>query len=119
MTDNQRKLDAYRQGNIEAATIIASDPVKYPPDSLLGQWAVMVLDQAVKTAIDTTVDAPAEIILADVAKYGGEEALVVVWARRVLERGDRLVAELKVRPGLEPAGPEQIGTCSTLLERQH
>jgi hypothetical protein len=46
----------------------------------------------------------AEIILADVAKYGGEGALVVLWARRVLERGDSLVAEIRERAGLEPAG---------------
>jgi hypothetical protein len=46
----------------------------------------------------------AEIILADVAKYGGEEALVVLWARRMLQRGDNLGAELKARAGLEPAG---------------
>lgn len=29
-----------------AARIIAADPVKYPPDSLLGKWAALVLEQA-------------------------------------------------------------------------
>jgi hypothetical protein len=32
--------------------------------------------------------AAAEII-GDVAKYGGEEALVVLWARQVLQSGDK------------------------------
>jgi hypothetical protein len=38
--------------------------------------------------------------MVDPEGYGGEEALVVVWARRVLQRGDSLVAELKARVGL-------------------
>jgi len=39
-----------------------------------------------------------------VAKNGVEGALIVIWARRVLQRGDSLVAELKGRAGLGPAG---------------
>jgi hypothetical protein len=43
----------------------------------------------------------AEIIRADVAKYGGEGALLVQWARTILRRSENLVAELKSRAGLE------------------
>jgi len=42
MTVSQRR-QTYQQGNIEAARIIASDPVKYPPESLPGIWAKMAL----------------------------------------------------------------------------
>jgi hypothetical protein len=42
MTSNQRKLDAYRAGNIEAARIIAADPVRYP--GIMQEWARMVLN---------------------------------------------------------------------------
>ena len=53
-TRHQRMVDRYEAGNIEAATIIASDPAKYPPDGLMGQWAALVLQRAkarpVKTA---------------------------------------------------------------------
>jgi hypothetical protein len=46
----------------------------------------------------------ARIILQDVERYGGEEALVVLWASRVLQRGESLVAKARKRAGLEPAG---------------
>ena len=45
-TRHHRAVDRYRAGNIEAATIIIADPVKYPPDSLLGEWAALVLQRA-------------------------------------------------------------------------
>jgi hypothetical protein len=57
-----------------------------------------------RSAFEAGYRAAAEIILADVAEYGGEGALLVLWAWRLLERGDSLVAELKARAGLEPAG---------------
>jgi hypothetical protein len=44
VTSSQRKADAYNAGNLEAARVIAADPVKYPPDSLPGIWAAMVLN---------------------------------------------------------------------------
>jgi hypothetical protein len=34
---------AFERANREAARIIATDPVKYPRDSLLGEWASLVL----------------------------------------------------------------------------
>ena len=43
-TTNLAKLEGYRAANLQAARIIASDPAKYPPDSLPGIWAQMVLD---------------------------------------------------------------------------
>jgi hypothetical protein len=46
----------------------------------------------------------ARIIASDPERCGGEEALVVLWARRVLQHGDSRIAELKERAGLEPAG---------------
>jgi hypothetical protein len=46
MTKNQRKLAAYQQANRETAEIIASDPRRYPPGSLLQEWAVRILEQA-------------------------------------------------------------------------
>jgi hypothetical protein len=42
----------------------------------------------------------AEIILGDVAKYRGEEALLDQCARAVLRPSDRVADELKVRAGL-------------------
>ena len=47
---------AFEAANLEAARIIAADPAKYPPDSLLGQWAAMVLDR--KTVVDTPAPGP-------------------------------------------------------------
>jgi hypothetical protein len=46
MIVNQRKLADYRTGNLVAAEIIASDPRRYPPGSLLQEWAVRILEQA-------------------------------------------------------------------------
>jgi hypothetical protein len=43
MTTVQQR-EEYRQANPEAARIIASDPVLYPPESLPGIWAKMVLN---------------------------------------------------------------------------
>jgi hypothetical protein len=43
MTATQKQLEAYRSSNVAAARIIASDPAKYPPDSLMGIVARMVL----------------------------------------------------------------------------
>jgi hypothetical protein len=60
-----------------------------------------------RSAFEAGNRAAAEIILADVAKHGGEGALVVLWARRVLQRGDSLVAEARERAGLEPGGPTE------------
>jgi hypothetical protein len=37
------KLETYRAANLEAARIIAADPVRYPPDSLMAICARMVL----------------------------------------------------------------------------
>lgn len=42
-TTNLAKLEGYRAANLQAARIIASDPAKYPPDSLPGIWARLVL----------------------------------------------------------------------------
>jgi hypothetical protein len=54
----------------------------------------------------------ARIILADVAKYGGQGALVVLWARQVIQGSDSLVAKTKARAGLDPAGQsEQKGAA--------
>lgn len=57
MTDNQRKLAAYRQANPEAARIVAADLVKYPPGSLMAEWAVKVLAWT-ETVIDPPVAGP-------------------------------------------------------------
>ena len=35
MTPNQRRLETYRQGNIEAALIVVADVERYPAGSLL------------------------------------------------------------------------------------
>ena len=43
MTANQRKLAEFEAGNRAAAEIIASNCMKYPPDSLLGHWAALTL----------------------------------------------------------------------------
>jgi hypothetical protein len=48
VTSKQLKIDRYRAGNIEAARIIAADPVKYLPGSLPAIWAEMVLNPPAK-----------------------------------------------------------------------
>jgi hypothetical protein len=48
MIANQRKLAAYRQSNLEAARIVAADPVKYP--GIMQEWAQLVLRQALKAS---------------------------------------------------------------------
>ena len=45
-TRHQRASDRYQARNIEAARIIVADPVKYPPNSLLGEWSRLVLQRA-------------------------------------------------------------------------
>jgi len=47
-------VDRYQAGSVEAAKIIIADPSKYPPGSLLGKWAAVVLLRARK---DGRVDA--------------------------------------------------------------
>lgn len=44
MTGNQRKVEFYREQNLECARIIAADPVNYQPGSLPAIWAAMVLN---------------------------------------------------------------------------
>jgi hypothetical protein len=44
----------------------------------------------------------AHIIAADPAKYGGEEALLVIWARRVLQGGVSIRGELAARACPQP-----------------
>ena len=56
MTDTQRKLAAYRRGNLEAARIVAADPERY--SGLMQEWAALVLSRAEKTTIDTPVAGP-------------------------------------------------------------
>jgi hypothetical protein len=46
MTSNQ--LEAYRAGNIEAALIIAADPVRYP--GVMQEWAAIVLSPPAERA---------------------------------------------------------------------
>jgi len=46
MTDHQRVAKRYADDNLTAATIIASNPVAYPPGSLMAQWADVVLSRA-------------------------------------------------------------------------
>jgi len=52
-TMHQKQLEAYQAANLEAARTIASDPVKYPPDSLPGIWARMVLTPSVEGTAPT------------------------------------------------------------------
>lgn len=47
MTTKQKITDRYDQGNLEAATIIASNPTLYPEGSLMSLWADVVLSRAV------------------------------------------------------------------------
>ena len=45
MTAVQRRLaEGFREANLECARIIAADPIKYPPGSLLPMWADLVLN---------------------------------------------------------------------------
>ena len=44
MATAQKQIDRYRSSNLEAARIIAADPVKYLPGSLPAIWAEMVLN---------------------------------------------------------------------------
>ena len=50
MTTTQRKRESFATANLECAKIIAQDPAKYPPDSLPGIWARLVLSQVERTA---------------------------------------------------------------------
>jgi hypothetical protein len=59
MTVHQKRAQAFRAGNIMVAEIVAGDPVKYPPDSLLGQWAALVLSRAGMTPVGVTEPASA------------------------------------------------------------
>jgi hypothetical protein len=43
MTVHQKQLEDYRRGNVAAAEIIAADPDRYPPGSLMAIVAEMVL----------------------------------------------------------------------------
>ena len=43
VTANQRKLEAFRRGNVLVAEIILADPEKYPPGSLMTIQSRMVL----------------------------------------------------------------------------
>ena len=43
MVRHQQKFARYDAGNLEAARIIAADPVKYPSGSLPAIWVAMVL----------------------------------------------------------------------------
>ena len=43
MISKQKQIGCYRAGNVEAARIITSDPVKYPPGRLPAVLAAMVL----------------------------------------------------------------------------
>jgi hypothetical protein len=52
----------------------------------------------------------AEIILADVAEYGGEAALLVQWARLV-QHGTNAVTKVRERAGLEPGQAERKGAA--------
>jgi hypothetical protein len=38
----------YAAGNLEAARVIAADPVAYPVGSLMAQWADAILNRAVE-----------------------------------------------------------------------
>jgi hypothetical protein len=48
MTDRQRKVQSYDAANLEAATLIASQPDLYPPGSVMQQWADEILSKAAK-----------------------------------------------------------------------
>jgi hypothetical protein len=54
MATAQKQIDRYRAGNIDAARIIAADPVKYLPGSLPAIWAAMVLNPPAKWTAPTT-----------------------------------------------------------------
>ena len=43
VTANQRKLEAFRRGNVLVAEIILADPEKYPPGSLMAIQARMMV----------------------------------------------------------------------------
>jgi hypothetical protein len=60
VTIRQRKGDRYPAANLEAARIIAADPLKYPPGSLLGIWAKRVLDGGVSIRGELAARALAE-----------------------------------------------------------
>lgn len=47
MTTKQSLASRYDAANMEAATIIASDPEKYPDGSLMARWADLILSRAV------------------------------------------------------------------------
>ena len=50
MTSHQQKLARYEAGNVEAARIIAADPVRYP--GAMQEWARRVLNPpAERTAL--------------------------------------------------------------------
>jgi hypothetical protein len=59
MTTNQRKLEDYRAGNLVAAEIIAADPGRYPPGSLLAIWAELVLGPQTKNNSRAEIGRPA------------------------------------------------------------
>ena len=42
----QKAVDRYHAANIEAATIIAADPVRYPLGGLMQEWADVILSKA-------------------------------------------------------------------------
>jgi hypothetical protein len=53
VTSKQLQIDRYRAGNMEAAKVIAADPVKYLPGSLPAIWAEMVLSLAAQWTAPT------------------------------------------------------------------
>ena len=52
MSTVKRAVDRYREQNEMAATIIASDPVRYPVGGLMQEWADMILSKAAAPPAD-------------------------------------------------------------------